>query len=232
MSEVTRKAANRAARDAIFGKLRASLAATPGDGRDALVDARIAARARSPIPERARLDAAAARTQFKGFLERGHATVVDVATLEAVPQAIASYLRDRNRPLRIRMGADPRLSALPWATAPTVERTTGAAHPDDEVSLSYALAAAAETGTLVLASGPDNPVTLNYLPETHLVLLDAANLTGGYEAAFDIVRDKFGVGVMPRTINLISGPSRTSDIGGKTVMGAHGPRHLAVFMVG
>jgi L-lactate dehydrogenase complex protein LldG len=108
----------------------------------------------------------------------------------------------------------------------------GRAHPDDEVSLSYAVAGAAETGTLVLASGPDNPVTLNYLPETHMVVLDAATLVGPYEDAIDIVRSRFGIGVMPRTLNLISGPSRTSDIGGKTVMGAHGPRHLAIFIVG
>ena len=154
------------------------------------------------------------------------------ATLKDVPTAIAIYLRDNNRPARIRMGADSRLAALPWSSAPGLEQLRGRALPDDEVSLSYAVAAAAETGTLVLASGPDNPVTLNYLPETHLVVLDAATLVGAYEDAFDIVRKRLGAGVMPRTLNLISGPSRTSDIGGKTVMGAHGPRHLAIFIVG
>ena len=160
------------------------------------------------------------------------ATVVDVPTLEGVPGAIAAYLREHNRPARIRMGADPRLALLPWHTTPGLDRLAGRAQPEDEVSLSFAVAAAAETGTLVLASGPDNPVTLNYLPETHLVLLDAATLVGPYEDAFNIVRAKFGIGVMPRTINFISGPSRTSDIGGKTVMGAHGPRHLAIFVIG
>jgi L-lactate dehydrogenase complex protein LldG len=37
---------------------------------------------------------------------------------------------------------------------------------------------------------------------------------------------------MPRTLNLVSGPSRTADIGGRIVIGAHGPRRLMVVIVG
>lgn len=221
------------ARDRIFAKIRTALEVKPDDGaRTALVDARIATRMRHPTPARAVQPQEALRAQFKGFLTRGHASVIDVATMDAVPAAIATYLRDHNRPARIRMGTDARLASLPWDQASGLQRLVGRAEPLDEVSLSFAVAAAAETGTLVLASGPDNPVTLNYLPETHMVLLDADTLVGPYEQTFDIVRTKLGVAVMPRTLNLISGPSRTSDIGGKTVMGAHGPRHLAVFIVG
>jgi L-lactate dehydrogenase complex protein LldG len=220
-------------REAIFKKLRGSLEVPANDdARQAVVEARIAARARHLTPARALLSPAALRTQFRGFLERGHATVLDCATLDALPSAIAKYLRDHNRPSRLRMGSDPRLVNLPWTTAPALTVDRGHAQPADDVSLSYAVAAAAETGTLVLASGPENPVTLNYLPETHMVVVDAATLVGPYEDTFAIVRQKLGIGVMPRTLNLISGPSRTSDIGGKTVMGAHGPRHLAVFIIG
>ncbi len=39
-------------------------------------------------------------------------------------------------------------------------------------------------------------------------------------------------GTMPRTLNLVTGASRTGDIGGRIVMGAHGPRRLAVFLLG
>lgn len=224
---------NTAARDAIFGKIRTSLGVKPGDEtRTALTSARIEAHARHLIPARALQEPAALRTHFTDYLTRGFATVIDVPTLDALPAAIETYLRDHKKPPRIRMGADARLASLPWQTAPGLERLSGRAQPADEVSLSYAVAAAAETGTLVLASGPDNPVTLNYLPETHLVVLDAATLKGSYEDALDIVRAKLGPGVMPRTLNFVSGPSRTSDIGGITVMGAHGPRFLAVFVIG
>jgi L-lactate dehydrogenase complex protein LldG len=223
---------NTAARDAIFAKIRTSLGAKPGDGRQAVTEARITAHARHLTPARALQSPQALREHFTSYLTTGQATVVDVPTLDALPTAIAAYLRDHNKPPRIRMGADARLAALPWDREPGVERISGRAMPLDEVSLSFAVAAAAETGTLVLASGADNPVTLNYLPETHMVVLDASTLVGPYEDAFNLVRAKFGVGVMPRTLNFVSGPSRTSDIGGKTVMGAHGPRYLAVFIIG
>lgn len=224
---------NSTARDAIFSKIRASLNVKPGnDARVALTQARITTHARHLTPARALQEPAALRAHFTNYLTSGFATVVDVPTHDALPVAIQTYLRDHNKPPRLRMGADARLANLPWQSAPTIERLSGRAQPADEVSLSYAVAAAAETGTLVLASGPDNPVTLNYLPETHLVVLDATTLKGSYEDALDIVRAKFGTGVMPRTLNFISGPSRTSDIGGITVMGAHGPRFLAVFVIG
>lgn len=224
---------NTAARDAIFSKIRTSLGVKPGDdARVALTQARITAHARHLTPARALQEPAALRAHFTDYLTRGFATVVDVPTIDKLPVAIEAYLREHKKPPRIRMGADPRLAALPWQSAPGTERLPGRAQPADEVSLSYAVAAAAETGTLVLASGPDNPVTLNYLPETHLVVLDAATLKGSYEDALDIVRARLGPGVMPRTLNFVSGPSRTSDIGGITVMGAHGPRFLAVFVVG
>lgn len=222
-----------ATRDRILAKIRRSLGAAPGDAaREMLVTSRISTHARHPLPARTQLDPAALRAQFSSFLTRGFATVVDVATRGDIPVAIATYLREHDQPPRLRMGADPRLAILPWETAPGLERRFGRADPSDVVTLSYAVAAASETGTLLLASGPDNPVTLSFLPETHLVILEAATLKGSYEDAFDIVRASLGPGVMPRTLNLISGPSRTSDIGGKTVMGAHGPRHLAVFVAG
>lgn len=221
------------ARDRIFSRIRTSLGVKPGqDPREAVVARRMAERQRHLIPARAQLPAAEARAQFATYLTRGKASVIDVATVADLPMAIATYLRDHNGPPRLRFGNDSRLAALPWQTAPGLEIARGRADPADEVTLSYALAGAAETGTLILASGPDNPVTLSFLPDTHLVVLDADTLVGGYEDAMAIVRQRFGDRVMPRTLNLISGPSRTADIGGIPVMGAHGPRHLAVFVVG
>ena len=64
-----------------------------------------------------------------------------------------------------------------------------------------------------------------------LGVVRAADIIGNYEKAFDKVRALLGRGVMPRTLNLISGPSRTADIGGRLVVGAHGPRRLCVLIV-
>jgi L-lactate dehydrogenase complex protein LldG len=45
-----------------------------------------------------------------------------------------------------------------------------------------------------------------------------------------LVRAKYGKGAMPRALNFISGASRTGDIGGRIVKGAHGPRSLCVIV--
>ena len=46
------------------------------------------------------------------------------------------------------------------------------------------------------------------------------------------VRRKFGKGEMPRTLNLITGPSRSGDIEQKIILGAHGPRAVHLIIVG
>lgn len=183
------------------------------------------------IPERAKADATGLKALFAEHLRSQTATVLDVASMSELPSVIAGYLRGQNLPLRVRVGDDPRLAGLPWSTEPALTLVKGRAEGGDDVGLAHAVAAVAETGTLVMASGPDNPVTINFLPETHLIVVRAADIIGNYEKAFDKVRALLGRGVMPRTLNLISGPSRTADIGGRLVVGAHGPRRLCVLIV-
>ncbi len=205
---------------------------TPMAARKAAVADRLKGQVPHLIPERAKQNAVVLRAQFVAFLKGQTATVLDVASMDAVPAAVATYLRGQNLPLRLRMGSDAELARLPWSNEAALTRESGAAVGSDEVGLSRAVAGVAETGTLVLASGAANPVTLNFLPETHIVVLRASEIEGSYEAAFDQVRARLGRGVMPRTLNLVSGPSRTADIGGRLVVGAHGPRRLCVVIVG
>ena len=129
-------------------------------------------------------------------------------------------------------GRGPELAALPWREAWDIERSFGPAEPTDRAALSRAVVAAAETGTLFLVSGPDNPTTLNFLPEAHTVLIAASDIVGSYEEAWDRLRAIYGEGALPRTVNLISGPSRTADIEQTIVRGAHGPRRLHVLILG
>jgi len=94
--------------------------------------------------------------------------------------------------------------------------------------LTTAFAAIAETGTLMLLSGPHGPTTLNFLPSTHVVVLFESQVTGAYEDAWDLLR---ALPDMPRTVNLITGPSRTGDIEQTIYLGAHGPLNLHVVLV-
>jgi L-lactate dehydrogenase complex protein LldG len=218
-------------REAVIFKIRKSLGAYDSTARRAAVASRLGSPPAPLVPERAKGDRDGLRQLFRKFLEGQSATVVEVASADDVPKAIANYLRSTNLPLRVRAGTDAYLDKLAWSREPALERLRGRAAADDEVGLAHAVAAVAETGTLVLASGAENPVTLGFLPDTSIVVVEEKDLIGGYEGAWEAIRKRYGNGGMPRTVNFISGPSRTADIGGQLVMGAHGPRRLAVILV-
>ena len=80
----------------------------------------------------------------------------------------------------------------------------------------------------MMKSGPAHPTTLNFLPDTHVVVLRASQIVGSYEDAWDRLR---GGEAMPRTVNFITGPSRTGDIEQTIFLGAHGPRRMHIVMV-
>ena len=123
------------------------------------------------------------------------------------------------------------LAATPWERKPALAVTIGATAGDDLVAISHAYGAAAETGTLVLLSGPDNPTTLNFLPDNHIVVVASDTVQGDYESVLAALRDRFGAEGLPRAINLVTGPSRSADIEQTVILGAHGPRRLHVILV-
>lgn len=220
------------ARDKIFERIRAALGAERLDrARRSAVARRLERHPRGTLPERAKRHGEERLVLFAAMLAKQDAEVRRVATPKEAVGAIASYLGTRNLPPRLRMGADRVLAGLPWREAWDIERAYGAAEPHDRASLSRAVAGAAETGTLFLLSGPDNPTSLNFLPEAHSVLIAAADIFPSYEEAFDHIRALSG-GALPRSVNLISGPSRTADIEQTIVRGAHGPRRLHVLILG
>ena len=184
------------------------------------------------IPARGQIPPAERITLFCEKVVAAQGTVERVTGAQDVPQAIARFLRDRNLPPAVRRGSDPRLEALPWHTVPHLEVSVGRSDGHDLVGLSHAEAGVAETGTLVLASGPANPTTINFLTETHIVVVDAADVVGDYETVWRRLEAHYGRQRLPRTVNLITGPSRSGDIEQKLILGAHGPRALHVVVVG
>jgi L-lactate dehydrogenase complex protein LldG len=181
------------------------------------------------VPARARQPREELLAMFRSELTAHAIDVLEAAGTSDIPLLAAAYLKKQGLPPKLRCGDDKLLALVPWTTS--VEITRGAAGRDDRAAMSLAAAGVAETGTLVLCSGADNPATLAFLPEVHLVLVLEDEIVGSYEDAFELVRAKCGSSILPRSVNLISGPSRTGDIGGRIVLGAHGPRRLAVIIV-
>jgi L-lactate utilization protein LutC len=180
---------------------------------------------RAPIPASAQTHGEARIAQFIDKATAVDATVSRLASLDDLPGALAGELRNRNLPAAIRTGTDDAFDR-DWGT---LERTTGPGRLEEPATLSRAHLAMAETGTLVLASGPENPVTLTFLGETHFVVIAADDIKAGFE---DMWAEWRGRGLDPRTVNMVTGPSRSADIGQTLQLGAHGPVALHVFVVG
>ena len=221
------------ARETLFASIRQSLGVSGDEpARRAAVADRLKQHPRGVIPARGQL---APQERVKLFAEMVEAAAGSAAMLPSaadVPAAVAALLRRHNLPMQGRRGDDPRLAALPWDRERTLEVSTGASDGHQLVSVSHAIAGVAETGTLVMASGPDNPTTLNFLPDTHIIVVDAKDIAGDYETVWARVRETYGIEALPRAINLITGPSRSADIAQILILGAHGPRRLHVLIVG
>ncbi|MBO6518801.1 MAG: lactate utilization protein [Rhodospirillales bacterium] len=160
-----------------------------------------------------------------------NATVVRVATLEDVPDQVSAYLREHQLPAKIKIAPHESLKSLNWQAKTSLMVDEGRGAGDDGVSVSVAYGGVAETGTLVMSSGPQSPTSLNFLPLDHIVVLQAADIAGDYETVWERIRNKAGPGKLPRTVNWITGPSRTADIEQTLLLGAHGPQRLHILIV-
>lgn len=222
------------AREAVLGRVRERLARSPDEETRARRDVadRLAGQRRGTQPARIDRDRPGLEALFVEKAETVDATVVLVEKAQDVPDAVAGYLRDHNLPAKAAVAPHAALDAMPWqGSALTLSRRR--AQGDDAVGIVHAFAGIAETGTLMMASGADSPATLNFLPPTHIVVLHEADLVGGYEDAWQRLRDAGrGQGEdLPRTVNLITGTSRTGDIEQTLQKGVHGPKRLHIVMV-
>ncbi len=220
------------ARDAILGKVRRALGAGPDDvERLTAVTQRLAGSPQGVIPARGQLEREARVALFCTMARNAAATVVRVGSDADVPNAVSTYLRSKNLAAKERMGNDKRLRQMPWVNERHLQVRNGPSDGSDEVAVSHASVGVAEPGTLALYSGKDNPTTLNFLPDHHIVVVEAKDIVGGMEGVMGAVRSRFGKGEMPRTLNFVTGPSRSGDIEQTLLLGAHGPRALHVVVV-
>ncbi len=164
--------------------------------------------------------------RFRARAQSMQSTTEEVAAEADVPAAVARYLKEGGLPLA--GCAWPQLAHLDWMSA-GLALEPRAAKRDDAVGVTGAFAAIAETGTLMLASGPDTPATVSLLPETHVAVVSARRIVAHMEDAWSLAREELRQ--MPRAVNFVSGPSRTADIDQTIVLGAHGPYRVHIVLV-
>ena len=229
---MTTLADNRAARDAILGRVRKALRKTGSDeGALAAAEAYIAAHAQGPRPKMP--DDLVAR-----FMQRATdmaSTVERIGSEAEIPAAVARYLDALELPPALAAQKShagvcwPEFADLDWAGAGlSIEArpTVG----NDRLGITGSFCAIAETGTLVFTTGADTPTATTLLPDTHVAVVRADRVVAGMEEAFALVRAANGG--MPRAMNMISGPSRTGDIEQTIVLGAHGPYRVHLLLLG
>jgi len=214
-------------RDLILGRIRASIGRS-GPANTGVVAAHLQAAPRGPASQgewRNSRDGVLQR-----FTERATAlssTVERVTSWAEVPAAAAAYLISRQLPTRAVCW--PTLADQPWAAA-GLEVEARPSRGDDLVGITSTFCAVADTGTLMLHSGPDTHAATSLLPETHIAVVPVERVVALMEDGFALLRAEKGEA--PRAVNFVSGPSRTADIEQTVTLGAHGPYRVHLILVG
>ena len=108
------------------------------------------------------------------------------------------------------------------------DETDFIAHAD--LSLTSCEALVARTGSVLVSAATASGRRLSIYPDQHLVLARPSQVVAEIGEALLVVQARYGA-QMPSMVSLTSGPSRTADIEKTLVLGAHGPRRIALFLL-
>lgn len=207
------------AREKILGRIRNPHANDDASAKN--IALHLAQHPRGPLPP----ESCDLVGQFKERALKLSSDILVAGDRAEIPGLLAGYLREKALPLRAVCW--PQLSTLPWGDAGLAIECRPA-QDQDLVGVTGAFCAIAETGTLLLLGGAQTPATTSLLPETHVAILDPARIVATMEDAWDLLRREYKQ--PPRTVNFISGPSRTADIEQTVTLGAHGPYRVLLIL--
>lgn len=103
---------------------------------------------------------------------------------------------------------------------------------DVRVGITAVSAALAVTGSLVIESGAGRPRATSLLPDLHIALMRADQILPDLET-WTAAQAGQGNPAFKRSSNtvIVTGPSKTADIGHQLVKGAHGPREVHILVL-
>lgn len=168
-----------------------------------------------------------------------------VQSHETATDLIGSLIRDREvqkilhwrTPLLERLGIHElirRLEIESLESAGHGPDAPGAGFTPEEAQLGITGAdyGLADSGTLVIRHGPGRDRTPSVLPPVHVAVLEKNRILPDLDALMMRLRADLAAGKAPdRCITLISGPSKTADIGISLVLGIHGPSEVHVVLL-
>jgi L-lactate utilization protein LutC len=192
-----------------------------------------------PLPERAPVGAPGADPdpveRFRTELEAAGGRFHLITTASAVLPTVLRLLQGWSA-RRILVGGGPlleRLALIPALQNAGLEVSTGtAASPESRFAaeagvsgVDYLIAA---TGSVVLASRPEQPRSLSLLPPVHLAIAQRGQLLPDL---FDLLHPARWPEGLPSCLSVITGPSKTGDIELRLVTGVHGPGEVHVLLL-
>jgi L-lactate dehydrogenase complex protein LldG len=212
------------ARDNILGRIRGALgrSAPLTPSQSAQMGAMLDRHPRGPLPTMDWEPVA----RFKARCESLSSTLDQVAALADVPAAVTRYVSLGGLPTQAVCW--PQYAALPWGAA-GLEVQARPANGEDKIGITGIYCAIAETGTLMLLSGPDTHPVTSLLPDTHIAIVPVSRIVRSMEDGWDLLRREHGQ--LPRQVAFVSGPSRTADIEMTLVLGIHGPYRVHIILV-
>jgi L-lactate dehydrogenase complex protein LldG len=165
--------------------------------------------------------------RFVNKVEAVAGTTVTCKSGAGISEAVVEFLESRRLPMRLVVSDDELIQSVSWSNRLDVSK--GLPDPSDLTSVTGAFGAVAETGSVVMISDRKTPTSLNFLPENHVVAVPKQRVFKHQEEVWQALRAR--PNGLPRTVNFITGPSRTGDVEQVLQLGAHGPRQLHVLMV-
>jgi L-lactate dehydrogenase complex protein LldG len=191
--------------------------------------ARVRASVGHAAPAPARFVPGARRADFATFAEK-----VVAAGGEAhgplAPDALAARVADRCRTwsgggrVLASAAALAKLGTGPWQ--PISLGTDPHAFADVAVAIFCGAFGVAENGAIGLDGREAQPRALPILCERLVLLVERSRLVPDMHAALAVLPAGWNA---HHHFTFVAGPSKTADIEGELVLGAHGPRELAVF---
>jgi len=160
----------------------------------------------------------------------------EVWRAESWPHAleVLNHVLDALEATRIAVNPDPPLDTVDWdqrwpdRTWYVVGRSEGEIRTfcvQADVGISGARVALAETGSVVVGSGPQHSREVTLLPPTHIVLVGTSRLVPDLFAWMTSPPDP-----LPAALTIISGPSKSADIEQTLAVGVHGPKRFIVIL--
>ncbi len=206
-------------------------------GRDEIIARIRAAKGQAPAPahhvpayrHRWEAERSGIVSRFAERLADYHVTVLRVRSDVEVRAVAAAQLAHRQIASLV-IPADLPMSWRPRSPAPVEDSGLSYAELDAaQGAMTGSLLGIAETGTVVLDSGPgQGRRALSLLPDYHLCVVRESAVVGIMPEAVAVLQPHVARGA---PITFCSGPSATADIELDRVEGVHGPRTLDVILV-